>query len=520
MATADSASPHPAPAWAAALVGGCFALLCAAWAGANPPGASPDEPSHLVKAYASGTGQLEGRPYPADIVLDDPRSTEWFRATGRSYLVPAEVAPPESAQCYAFDPDATPACQRLDPPATRAGDEVLTPTHLGTYNPALYVPAGLAARTADSFSSATSRARWVNAAMSAGLLAAAALLVRRRGALALAGFALAATPMVVFLSASVNTNGIEAAAAVCVWAGATRIIRQPGEVSVGPWVAVGVAGSVLALSRPLGAVILAAIVVVSRLLAGPEWRRLLRRSRRLVLAGGAAAAAFVFSAAWAVLVMPSPDLDIGLAARTLDDAVLGLPNQARQLVGIFGWNDTTMPLVAYVLALGAVAALGVAALRVGDRRDRLALAGLAAAVVIADVAIAVLIEAQIGFGMQARYVLPLAVGFPLLAAEIVGTRTGGDGGSVPPWRAVHALFAAAGVLQGVAFLTNAHRYAVGRSASWAPPWESRWSPDGGLLPWLALVVVAVIGLVAVGPLMRLGAGVRRRPGRLPALTGG
>jgi len=91
---------------------------------------------------------VRGRPYPVDIVLDDPRSTEWFRATGRSYLVPAKVAPPESAQCYAFDPDATPACQRLDPPATPAGDEVLTPTHLGTYNPALYVPAGLAARTA------------------------------------------------------------------------------------------------------------------------------------------------------------------------------------------------------------------------------------------------------------------------------------------------------------------------------------------------------------------------------------
>lgn len=498
VGTADSASPRPAPAWAAAVVGGCLAVLCAAWAGANPPGGSPDEPSHFVKAYASATGQVGGEPYPRDVTLDDPRSLEWFRATGRSYRLPAGLVPPSSVQCFAFDPDRTPECQDLDPPGHSGDAEVLAPTHLGTYNPALYVPAGLAAATADTFATGAWRARWANVAISSGLLVAGALLVRRRGALALGGFAVAATPMVVFLASSVNTNGIEAAAALCLWAGVVRVVRSPGDASPAPWIAVGLSGAVLALSRPLGAAILAAVVVVAALLGWPRLRALSARARRRAVAVAVAlTVAFAVSAAWAVLVMPSPDLDVGLAARSLDDALRDLPNQARQLVGIFGWNDTTMPLAAYLLAFAAIGGLGVAAFRVGDRRERAALVGLAAIVLVADVGIAVLIEAQIGFGMQARYVLPLAAGFPLLSADILAHRSVRGAVAIPPWT-VPGLFAAAGTLHAVAFVANAHRYAVGRSASWTPPWDSRWSPDGGLAVWLGLAVVASAALALSG----------------------
>lgn len=487
---------RPVPTRAALLLGGCLALLCAAWAGANPVGGSPDEPSHFVKAYASGTGQIGGRPYPTDISLDNPLSTEWFQASGRSYRVPAEVVPPQSVQCFAFYPDRTPECQDLEPPAGNGDRTVLAPTNFGRYIPTLYFPSGLAAATADDFSSGSTRARWANTLLSIGFLAAAALVARRLGALTFAALAVATTPMVVFLSASINPNGIEAAAAVCMWMGVIRLLRLPEDPSPGPWWAVAISGATLALSRPLGAAVLVAVVLVAVLSGGPGVRRVLAGAmrRRSMLVGGVLAAAFASSAAWAVLVMPSPEVDPGLAARSLDEALRDLPNQARQLIGIFGWNDTTMPLAAYLLAFGVIGALGVVALRAATGRERLGLLGLVAVVLVADVGIAVLIEAQIGFGMQARYVLPLAVGFPLLAAEALARPGAGRG--TPAW-AAPGLLGAAAILHLVAFLANAHRYAVGRSGSWTPPWDSRWSPEGGLAPWLLLVLVATVGMLLV-----------------------
>jgi hypothetical protein len=56
------------------------------------------------------------------------------------------------------------------------------------------------------------------------------------------------------------------------------------------------------------------------------------------------------------------------------------------------------------------------------------------------------------------------------------------------------------VLQFVAFVTNAHRYAVGMEGAWLPPWNSRWSPEGGLVLWTALAGMGCL-MLAVAPLL-------------------
>jgi hypothetical protein len=488
-----------------------FVLLGLGWAGANPPAASPDEHAHLIKAYATATGQIDGQPFDVDVPGEADRTAAWFRDSGRSYDVPARLVPPPSVRCYAFDDDLTAACQDLRPVSGDPEATTLTPTHIGTYLPAMYLPAGLAVREAPDFRAATWRGRVATLIVCALFVGWAALLTARAGgALRVLGLVLAVTPMVVFLSASITTNGIEATAAICLWVAALRVLQPSSTESSAPWAALAVSGAVLALSRPLSAGLTVLVLVIAVALAGRgAAREALGRDRRAGTAAlGIVAAGVAASAAWSAFVLPHPPLDLGVARRALPDAVGDLPNQARQLIGIFGWNDTTMPAVGYALGFAALAAVGVAALRWGDRRARLVLAGAVAAVVTLDVGIAVLIEAQIGFGMQARYVLPLVVGLPILAGEVLERRrpvVPAYVGSLAP-----AALAAAALLQVVAFVANAHRYAVGAGSAWAPTWDSRWAPVGGLTPWLALVLVGAGSWgVAALAVRRAGHPVRR-----------
>ncbi len=203
------------------------------------------------------------------------------------------------------------------------------------------------------------------------------------------------------------------------------------------------------------------------------------------------------SALWSLLVTPHPPIDLGLALRSLGDAVSDGPNQLRQLVGVFGWNDTPMPQPVYLLSLGLLAAVVLLALRIGGRRDRIAMVALGVATLVVHIALAVLVEAQIGFGMQARYVLPLVVGLPLLATDVLEERRAALDDRVarflPP-----VVFSVTAVVQLIAFLTNLHRYTVGASGSWALPWGGTWAPDGGFFPWVALALVGAALIAGVG----------------------
>jgi hypothetical protein len=153
--------------------------------------------------------------------------------------------------------------------------------------------------------------------------------------------------------------------------------------------------------------------------------------------------------------------------------------------------------------------LGGLALRFGTRRERIALLGLAVIVVLADIGIATVIEAQIGFGMQARYILPLAVGLPMLAGEFLHrhrhrpeVRRGYRMTARLEGRIRVVSFAVVAFLQLVAFVANLHRYIVGENASWKLPWHGSWRPDGGVAVWTAFAVAGVLCLAVTGLVSR------------------
>jgi hypothetical protein len=182
-----------------------------------------------------------------------------------------------------------------------------------------------------------------------------------------------------------------------------------------------------------------------------------------------------------------------------------LPNQVRQAVGIFGWNDTTMPVTGYLLWFLLLVALVLLALRRGNWRERSVVLALPALIAVLDVFIAVGVQAQIGFGMQVRYLLPLAVGVPLVVADVVDRRLKVD----PAIRARLAAVVIGGValLHLVAWVSNARRYAVGTDGPWMPTQWGEWAPQGGWGVWIA---VAAIGVVAIlGGAVAMGVGAAR-----------
>ena len=141
---------------------------------------------------------------------------------------------------------------------------------MGTYQPYLYIPAGLAIRVADSpYTAGLGRAATLLVSLALLIAAVWLLWSPRAGSLSLVGLAVAVTPMVVFVASVLSPTGPEVAAAVCFSAGLLRLARdEPYPPWI--WVPLAAAGAVLAAARSLGPAFVVLILVSVAALAGPR----------------------------------------------------------------------------------------------------------------------------------------------------------------------------------------------------------------------------------------------------------
>jgi len=193
------------------------------------------------------------------------RQMEWVVQATRLVPVPAGLAP-RGFDCNTFFPEKSAGCLR-NARAVPEAIQVTTPT--GTYPPALYVLPGWAALRGTSPVSALLAGRAASALVCLVLLAGlfAALWREEQGALSLVGPTLALTPLAVALSATLNTSGPEILSGMAFFAALLCLTRSE---SPPRWVwgfAAG-AGAVLALSRSMGAVWVAAEVLLVGVLKG------------------------------------------------------------------------------------------------------------------------------------------------------------------------------------------------------------------------------------------------------------
>lgn len=472
-----------------------FILLTAGfsvWALATPLFGAPDEPSHTIRAASLVRGQLLGP-----------------RAPGRPDAYTAVQAPQVFVDlgartgCWAFEEDVTPTCA-----APFSGPSRLTPatTYVGSYPPFYYALVGLASQP---FPSATGiyLMRLVSAAAAAGLLTLAVTAALPAGTawLRILGLGVAVTPTVAFLAGSVNPNGMEVVAAIALWVTGLILLdpktRPPGWK---PVVWVSVAAGVLALSRGLSPLWVAAILAVQALAVLRRGDGPVLRDRRIVVVGISTAVVSAVACAWLLATGLSIAPGLGpnpvLPWTRVALVVLGATESyVKDMVGVLQWADAPSPFLTHAVWFLVLGFLGLVGLAVGDLRARLALVSCVALTILAPL-LQVPGMKEHGFVWQGRYALPLAVGVPILAVHTIARSSDGVGRQVIR-RLLPLLTSALVVGMLGSFVWAGRRNAVGLSGPLLYFGREEWRPP--LPSWALFAAMTLILATAAAWLVAL-----------------
>src|ERR1700680_4091605 len=354
-----------------------WTLFAVVWIWSNPLGAAPDEADHYIRALAAGQGNLVGMAAPPGA------SDSQDILSGRRYFtIPAGMGIAPQFACDAFYPNITAAC--ANGPGSPSPQTVV-PSTAGTYMPTSYLLPGALMRLASDPYTALRLGRVGSALLSMSLLVGAAALLwsGARSAFALLGLTLAVTPMQIFLLTEVGPNGLEIAAAICFAAAVIRLAR-PAPVSAWHWAGFAFGGIVLGATRPLGPAWIAGGLLMFLLLAGPSdlGRRLRQRPWAAGAAGVTVLAAAAVSIWWQSRYHTSVHASLTTLLGAFWDNVNHVPNLFREMIGRFGWLDTSLPEPIYLLWMTAVVALAVIGLLVGTWQQRLLICSLGVGIVL------------------------------------------------------------------------------------------------------------------------------------------
>ncbi len=464
---------------------GSFAVLfvlMTAWAIASPLMSAPDEPVHVIKAAAVVRGQLTGT---------EDRSG---RYPVTHVQVPEIFALGDTAACYRFHDDIPASCA---PSMSGSTHDVQATTTAGTYPPFYYAIVGLPSLVLVSQRGVYAM-RIVSAALCALLLACGfqAIIESRRRHLFLAGALVATTPVAVYFGGVVNPTGMEIASSIALWTSLLVALDDPPADARGrAFLRVGITGVALAVTRPISPFWVVVIAVFCALAVGVDPIREWLRDRRGIVTAAVVGVAGVFTTVWTVGMGTLDQMIPGYVTgySTLGNIWFGLGLTGSlydQLIGVFGWIDTTVPLAVFLVTV-ALGAVGLAATAVGRRRDIVLLVSLVLLTVVFPIAIEVPTANTRGFLWMGRYLLPLAAGVPIVAGFIADR-----GAPALHWLRARALASVAvlvAIAQVCAFSWALRRYRVGRSSmnfltngSWTPPVHP------------IILCVAVVAALAVG----------------------
>ena len=357
-------------------------------------------------------------------------------------------------------------------------------SYVGTYQPYVYAVAGFLMDRMSGSISALYLGRVVIALICATFiaLAVAASWDRRAGPVSLAGVAIAASPMVLFLGSAVGANGVELACALCLFAVVLRGARPDPPPWL--WAAGSAAAATTVLARPTGLAWLVLAAALAVLRHGP--RKLLaavKRPGKRRIAIAVTVVGIAGALTWDQTLQPHPKLDLGLAWRSLHHAPKELVRLVKEWIGVFGWASLPMNRLVYALVLTLVAILVIAAIIAAPTvRERLLVVAALAGAAVITLAMDALVFQQTYFPVYGRYLLPIGMLVPLVSADTVtryrdrlpalALRVG------PP-----VILVGMGLVQLTGVWTSAHRSAVGIDG---PRWffgAAKWAPPGGGAGW-------------------------------------
>ena len=476
--------------------------VIACWSLGTPLGASPDEASHTVKAVAVAHGELFGDlgPVPVDRSLPGAMTT---------VRIPFSYDWVAKGNCYAFWPDQTASCQRPIPDGHN--DEVVdATTAAGHYPPLYYLLVGLPSLVLPADIGVYAM-RLMSAAITTlfyawGLVA---LLSRGSRRMTLWSVAVALTPMCLFLSGTINPNGLEIATAFSVWSASLALFSGRSNASARSlWLQLGISAAVLVNIRALSPLWMLVAIGVSVLSADSAGLRAAWRSRWAVPVTGAIAVTTAIGLSWTMrygTLLTGKNLwpEYNDRLMAIRDIIASTSPQYLQMIGNLGWLDTPSPpltVVSWTVALISLTALALAAARM--RRAKLALVVLLLGVFFGPMILELPAAADAGLVWQGRYTLPIAIGVPLLAGVIVGHRRAGlNPVLLLPARMMVPLLGLANV---AAFYATMRRYSVGATGELGIG-QLDWSSPIGYLSAVGIyaVLVAVLCALALRSTRRL-----------------
>jgi hypothetical protein len=465
-----------------------FFLVFGSWSFAAPYDGPPDEVQHVIRAV----GVVRGQWFPAPAEVQDYKGRPGM---GAYQEVPIGLL--QHAVCFGFSPKTSAACAN----PISGGPVGRVPTTAGRYNPLYYLLVGLPVSLSPNWGGLVGT-RLVSAALSAALLAFAFVVLSRwsRYGLMLAGLIAVSTPMLSHLAGAVNPNGLEISAGIALFSALIPLLLGPPRGRIGPlvWLA-GISAVLLATLRSLGPVwlffVLAALLIPS---SRPVLRRLWghRVVRWWVLGVGLAV---VLSFAWIIgmktgNLVHQPRALYGYSARAATFQYLNMWGSIylQGLVGVAGWFDVFMPNPIYWIYLTLTGSLVVFAAVLGGWAHRWRFLVMAFGAVVPIGVIQVAEVNQLGWIIGGRYMLPLLVGMPLLAAFILERSVLNARHS----RSFIRLFCLVLLPVQLALLVFAmRRWQAGANQSHPNPFKGNWHPPTGSV---APLVLMLVGLLVVG----------------------
>lgn len=460
---------------------------CAAWAIALPPGASPDEPDHFIRAAAVARGQ----------VLGEEGAQPWLR----DVQVPAGIANSRAWLCYSGDSYVDASCMPDLPPDST---EVTAYTSAGLYNPVYYAMVGLPTLWTNDAETALYGARLLSAAWCCLLLAAGFTFVhvlfgrRWAGLVTIA----VATPMVVFLAATINPNGVEIAATFAAMTGCLYLARRGGNA---PWwalVPLTVAVMLVATVRGLGLLFLALVAATALASASRERVMELLRSRRVQVALALMLAVSLWAAWWTLSTgtlgamgkFPGAGETSPLAAFM----VIVSRTIAPGLVGHFAWHDVLAPSFTYFAYSLIMGVLVLIALAVGSRRALVPVGVAGVGWLLIPPTVQAISITNSGYIWQARYAIPALTTLVVLAAFVVIDHLAGSERLRSIAQRGIFILCTLGLIAHLGAMEQVQRrFGVSMTGSLDGAYTGpNWSPPAGALAWIVLLATALTAWLA------------------------
>ena len=467
------------------VVWAALSIASIAWAASTPLGASPDEPSHIIKAAAVVRGEFIGELTAAPAVT--------------KVEVPIGLSEASSWTCYAFNAGVGANCIGHIDSGLRLHS---AKTSAGLYNPIYYAIVGLPSLFIPDTQTSVLAMRALSGVLSSLFLAFAFTILLRlvRPAIAGAAFFAALTPMVLFLSGAVNPNSLEIAAGAALTVGLLYLVldaRGPRQSVVLGFVAAS--GFMLANSRGLSPLWMALIGVAALIVAPWSRTKALLAKRGVLIALGIMIVGVLFAGIWltstgtlgAMGVFPGAGQTT--PARGFYEMLVNRSMDAG-VIGVFGWLDTPAPGIVYLIWSGLFAAIVASAFAIARGRALVGfLLALASLILVPPLVQSLSVE-KTGFIWQGRYTLVAFVYVLLFAAIAIGrSRFVAERASAPVGGFIVVIAAAVLIGQVYSMTTAINRYS-GRGASSISGFlhDPTWTPPGGSLLWVVLLAISMI----------------------------